>query len=386
MKEINYNYESELFKRIHGYVAAGSIGNSMGEMPEGYTVEERQKYWGWIDYLPEVKKGPGTHLPTINDRAKNPFDVGFGHPPVSHPHVRVPGTTEDGEERFRLLSTAIIEKGGRIDINDLAAVWARDVTPDKFGYMLGSQDQVIYYSIKAGVPPWEVGRYASWPGLYGTTKMIGAVGVVNACFPELAAQDGRELARIKDVRGVPGNYAIEVAGAHCAGVATALMPNATVDMVIEAAAKQLGPSPKREFLEVQEIGLSCNGDPEEFGRKLQYKYENRQVSNAVEILSAAYAILKMSNGDPRTAIVYAVNSGRDTDCRAHTAGSLAGALKGIDAVPAEWVKTVDDAMKVNKWTVSNRTSLETAQGLYRAAVNNIERLRSVVGYFDNVNK
>ena len=68
---------------------------------------------------------------------------------------------------------------------------------------------------------------------------------------------------------------------------------------------------------------------------MQRKYENRQVSNAVEILSAAYGILYMAEADPRTAIVYAVNSGRDTDCRAHTAGSLAGALSGIDAVPAD---------------------------------------------------
>jgi hypothetical protein len=260
------------------------------------------------------------------------------------------------------------------------------VTPDKFGYMLGSQDQIIYYSLKAGVPPWEVGRYASWPGLYGTTKMIGAIGVVNVCFPELAAQDGRELARIKDVRGVPGNYAIEVAGAHCAGVSTALMPDATIDMVIEAATKQFSPGPKKEFLDVQELSLTCGGDPEEFGKKLQYKYENRQVSNAVEIFSAAYALLKMAKGDPRNAIIYAVNSGRDTDCRAHTAGSLAGALSGIDAVPAEWVKTMDEAMKANTHTTSNRTSSETAQGLYKSAMNNMAKLKGVVENIEKLTK
>ena len=371
-----------LFKKIHGYVAAGSIGNSMGELPEGYTVEERNEYWGYIDYLPEVKKGFGPKLPTINDRARNPFDVGLGHARIGHPQVRVPGTTEDGEERFRLLSTAVIEKNGRIDIIDLGKVWTRDVTVDKFGWQLGSQDQVIYYSLKAGVPPWEVGRYASWPGLYGTTKMIGAVGVVNACYPEQAMKDAMELARIKDVRGVPGNYAIEVAGAHCAGVATALMPNATIESVREAAASVFGPTPRKEFWDVQEIAAQSHGDPEEFGRRLQDKYENRQVSNAVEIFSASYGILTMTNANPRDAIVYAVNSGRDTDCRAHTAGSLAGALKGIDEVPAEWVKTVDDAMSVNEHTTSNRTSFETAEGLYKAALNNMERMRKVVADFD----
>ena len=373
--------KTPLFKKIYGYVAAGSVGNSMGELPEGYTVEERQGYWGYIDYLPEAPKFIGERLFSVNDRAANPFDTGLGHPPIGHPHVRPPGTTEDGEERFRILSTAIIEKGGRIDIIDLAKIWIRDVRPDMFGWQVGSQDQVIYYALKAGVHPWEVGRGASWPGLYGTTKMMGAIGVVNACFPEQAAMDAMELARIKDVRGVPGNYAVEVAGAHCAGVATALMPNATVEMVIEAAAKVLGPTPRKEFMDVLEIAQKCN-DPEEYGILLQDKYENRQVSNAVEILSASYGILHMTKGDPRDSIVYGVNSGRDTDCRAHTAGSLAGALKGIDAVPADWVKTVDDAMKINEHTASNRTSLETTEGLYKATLNNMERMRKVVAMID----
>ncbi len=382
-------HDSLLFKKIHGYIAAGSVGNSMGELMEGYTVEERQKYWGWIDYLPVVEKvvtasgGAERPRPSINDRAANPFDTGLGHPPIGHHQVRVPGTTEDGEERFRILSTAIIDKGGRIDIWDLARAWATLVTPDKFGWQLGSQDQRIYYSILAGVSPWEVGRYASWPGLYGTVKMIGAIGVVNACNPEQAAQDGMELAHLKDVRGVPGNYAVEVAGAHCAGVAEALKPNATIDSVKNTAAKYLSPTPRREYDAVQELGERCGDDPEKFGKEMQIKYDNRQISNAVEIFSAAHALLTMCKADPRKAIIYAVNSGRDTDCRAHTVGSLAGALSTIDAVPADWVKTMDDAMKVNTHTTSNRTSLETTEGLYRAMKNNTERLRKVVADVDS---
>ena len=66
-----------LFKKIHGYIAAGSIGNSMGELMEGYTVEERQQYWGWVDYLPEVTKHTPPRLPSVNDRAANPFDTGL---------------------------------------------------------------------------------------------------------------------------------------------------------------------------------------------------------------------------------------------------------------------------------------------------------------------
>ena len=49
---------------------------------------------------------------------------------------RLPGTTEDGIERQKLMATAIIEKQDRILAHDLVAVWVRDLDPDK---MVGKQ-------------------------------------------------------------------------------------------------------------------------------------------------------------------------------------------------------------------------------------------------------
>jgi len=201
---------NKLFEKIYGCEAAGSIANSMGEIMEGWTIEERKQRLGYVEELLPVDK------PDYDGRLNrtNPADVSLGYPLIYHGHSRVPGTTEDGEERHRLCATAIIEKGDRINIFDLAKVWVRDLKPESFGYLLGPQDQVIYYSLKAGIPPWEVGKFASWPGFYGTTKMISPVGEVNACNPALAAQDAQELGRIKDVKGVPGNYALEVCSAY----------------------------------------------------------------------------------------------------------------------------------------------------------------------------
>ncbi len=60
---------------------------------------------------------------------------------------------------------------------------------------------MIYHGLEAGVFPWEVGRYATFPGMIGTSKMMIAVGVINATDPDQAALDAHDLARIKDVRG-----------------------------------------------------------------------------------------------------------------------------------------------------------------------------------------
>ena len=55
--------------------------------------------------------------------------------------------------------------------------------------------------LKAGVPPWEVGRYAAWPAFMGTSKMIQPVGIVNACRPEMAARDARAAGADADGHG-----------------------------------------------------------------------------------------------------------------------------------------------------------------------------------------
>ena len=363
--------ETKLFKKIHGCIAAGSCGNSMGEIMEGDTVDERIEKFGWVEeLLPVVKE-------SHSNTRWNPADVSLGHPLVYHGHTRPAGTTEDGEERYRMLCTAIIEKGGRIDIMDLAKIWVRDIKPDKFGWLVGPQDQIIYYSLKAGVPPWEVGCFASWPGFYGTVKMIGAIGIVNACNPAMAAQDAFELGRIKDRRGVPANYALEICAAHSAAVAESLRPGASVKSVIDTACSYLSQSPLKDVERALDWAANCDS-VEEYGRLFDKEYYNRPVSKADEIFAASMGLLTMAKGNPREAIILAVNSGRDTDCRAHTAGSLSGALSGIDAVPADWVQTVDNAMKNNPHTVSNRTSLETSIGLYNAAINTINHYKSVI--------
>lgn len=364
---------SSLFEKIYGCEAAGSIGNSMGEIMEGWTVAQRRERLGYVTQLLPVEK------PEMDGRLNrtNPADVNLGKPLIYHGHSRVAGTTEDGEERHRLCATAIIEKQGRIDVADLARIWVRDLKPENFGYLLGPQDQIIFYALQAGIPPQEVGRYASWPGFYGTSKMVSPIGEVNACNPVTAAQDAANVGRLKDVQGVSGNYAIEVCSAYAAAVAEALKPDASVEGVIDTALAYLSWSPRSDAQEALKWADGCD-NIEEYGRLFEKKYEGRPVSNAVEIFSAALGIFKMTDGNPKDAIIYGVNSGRDTDCRAHTAGSLSGALRGVDAVPGEWIAQVDAAMKVNRYTVSQRSIRESAEGLYRAALKNMEEMKKTI--------
>ena len=46
------------------------------------------------------------------------------------------------------------------------STWAEEIDPAKFGYIMGPQDQVIYYQIKAGVPPWDCSSATFIGGTY----------------------------------------------------------------------------------------------------------------------------------------------------------------------------------------------------------------------------
>ena len=356
-----------LFDKIYGIEAATTIANSMGDVVEGMTWDEIEARYGLVtELLPQINKWADS----IGDVEKVKQANAWGYPFVFHVHDRQPGATEEGQERYRSAVTAIIERGGRITVEDLARVWVRDIKPENFGYLLGPQDQVIYYGLKAGVFPWEAGRYATFPGMIGTSKMMHAIGIINAGDPEQAARDALDVGRIKDVRGPRDNYALEVAAAIAAGTAEGLKPGAGVEDVIGVALGQLSYYPRLEV----EAGLGWARsvtDWRELRPLFNDKYQGRWMSNAVELLSSGMAVFHTSGGNVEQAIIQGVNLGRDTDCRAYIAAGWSAALNGIDQIPTRWLNTVTEQVKTDPWTVSTRTPLESAQGLYTALLNTI---------------
>jgi ADP-ribosylglycohydrolase len=105
------------------------------------------------------------------------------------------------------------------------------------------------------------------------------------------------------------------------------------------------------------------------------QYSGHPASNAVEVFSAGLSIFRMVGQDTRAAILAGVNFGRDCDCISYVAAGLAGALNGIDSVPAEWVAIVERELESDPYTVSRRSLADTAQGLYAALCNEMERGR-----------
>jgi hypothetical protein len=78
----------------------------------------------------------------------------------------------------------------------------------------------------------------------------------------------------------------------------------------------------------------------------------------------------------RDAIVAAVNMGRDTDCLAAISAGIAGALTGASSIPEEWVRQVDYATTLNRFTNSQRTLRDHSDGLYGAFRARLHRMRA----------
>ena len=253
-------------------------------------------------------------------------------------------------------------------------MWIRDIDPAKFGILLGGQDQVIYYSAKAGVPAWEVGKFAYFPGAWGVTAMMATVGVVNAGNPKQAALDALDVGRLKDQSGVNGNYALEVASAVAAGIAEGLSMDATVDSVTAAALDQLSPEPRVGVERALEY-VPAGGDWRQLREFLDTYYKGRTILWPVETLGTALASVWVTQADPREAVIAAVNLGRDTDGRACVAGSLSGALRGTSVLPSEWEQIISEQVVNDPYTVSRRTPRETGAGLYAAVNANLAEIR-----------
>jgi len=385
--------KDRFFARIYGSVAGVFIGNALGEPVEGWTWEKIESTYGFFDKF--VASGRKIR------EADTPVPQRFGPDWVSRSHRREVGWTEDGMERYKLLASAVIKKGGRISIEELAREWVEKIDPTRIGFRIGPQDRIIYDLLKAGVPPYEVGRYAIWPGFMGTSKMMQPLGLISACRPDVAAKDALDLGRIKDAQGRPlwrddkqtedgrfrstlvYNNALENCAAIAAATAEAIRPNATVDSVIATALAQLPPGSRKEVETV--LGFAKNAkDWKEIRPLYQKFYEGTPISNAIDILAGGLACFKLANGQPREATLYATNLGRDTDCKAYVEGGLAGALRGIQAWPPEWVELVEKAVVTDPYTVDKRNARQIAEGLYWAAINEMRKVKAQTGELESL--
>jgi ADP-ribosylglycohydrolase len=360
--------------KFRGCIAASWVGSAMGAAVEGWPREEIAGKYGVLDRL----------LPYAHYAER-----GLGW-------ERLPGTTEDGIERQKLIATAIIEKKDRVLAQDVAGVWVRDIDPKKIVYKQEAFDASLLDLARAGLPPSELGKLWPYPNVVSLARASHPLGLINAGDPRGAADDTFEVGKLYARETA---FGLRWAALYNAAIAEACRPGATVESVLDAAREHV--SYRKEA-----IALYAGYDTiaEEVSRALELArkhsdpmamrdafydhyyggdYFNYSMSQANEIVAKGLAVFAITKGDPREAIVTAVNFGRDTDCLAAVAGGLAGALSGAKTIPPEWIDQVNAATTEDPYTNNKRSIEQTADGLLDAFLARRKRLAEQLASMDD---
>jgi len=192
--------------------------------------------------------------------------------------------------------------------------------------------------------------------------------VVNAGDPAAAYAEAIDLAGAHQ-----SSYGREAAGVFAAAVAAALTPGATVDQVVEAAltvahdgteaaiaavlaavrALPTGAADDavREAIRAAVRPYDTVGDDYR-APALDARRPSR--TKSIEELPVALGFCLSTGGDFRTAVLGAVNYGRDADSIATMAGAICAALGGPAAVPAEWVTAIEHASRIDLDVVADQ--------------------------------
>lgn len=357
-----------LFEKVYGCLAASRVASSMGAAVEGWHADKIVATYGFLEKLM-----PYTH---------------YSYRGITW--ERMPGTTEDGIERQKLMCQAIIEKQDRITVEDLARVAVERVDPEKMWFMSEPDDIKLVQFLKVGIHPADVGGLSAWNALNAMARASHPVGLINAGDPLGAVRDAADVGRMLFR---PADVALAWAGVYDAAIAAAMLPDATVESVIATVFSVLETMKKtathkswnadhiKHEIERALNIVSQTNDYEKARQEFYSVYNGFGTpyaqSSAAETVSKALAMFVLAKGDAKTAVLYGVNLGRDTDCMAAMGGGLAGALSGIGAVPDEWVKQVDEATFANPYTNIQVKIEDHARGVYGAIQCRAERMKSL---------
>jgi ADP-ribosylglycohydrolase len=345
--------------KFFGCIVGCHVGSSMGAPCEGWPYDRIEAKHGTIDRL----------MPYLH------YNNGW---------TREPGTTEDGVERQKLMITAIIEKKDRVTAEDVRKIWVRDIKPEAAGMISEPFETQLLAMAKSGIPACDLGRYCDYAGLNSFSRSCHPIGLINAGDVVNAAADVFEVGQLYQTTNSRG---LQWAAVTAMAIAAATRPGATVDSVIEAVsqgdprfagqASQRGVG--REIQRGLKIIEKCK-DFREARKAFDAVYSGTGTpyafSSANEVVTKAVCIFKMVNGNPKDAMIAAVNFGRDTDCLAAVSAGISGALSGAGAIPEEWIKQVDFATTKMPVTNSRRTLREHADGLYEAYRARLSRMRA----------
>ncbi len=272
-----------------------------------------------------------------------------GSAPGAYASSAQAGTYTDDTYFQLLITKAIVEKQGRITADDLAKTWMKEMDVSKAWHSLRNS----YFKVALSRTPVREAGMGNIPD-NSSAMCIGTIGVINAGDPAQAALDAYDVASLSH-----DGYSREAACVIASAVAEAVNPSATVESIVDAAAKYIPNKDTSKIYDPLMYALELAdkaSDTEELTRmyydKLNVKLfqrgkqrpDDERHSPSVDPLEAvpcAVGMFYKAQGDYKNSVIASVNFGRDCDTIACMAGYIAGAFNGIDSIPEKWIQTVN---------------------------------------------
>jgi ADP-ribosylglycohydrolase len=285
---------SRFENRVLGCLMFGVIGDAMGTPTENLEPAQIEERFGWVDSF----EGDGTDDTIMRD----------------------------------LIASALIRTGGYADADSWAHEW-REQHNAIFGSKVGRFFPSVLHAaakLRLGYAP-RILAVGTMPSS-SSAMAISPVGIVNAGNPRAAAAQAMEIASLLHVTELA--FCQDGAAAIAAAVAEALMPEATVESILEASTAHLKAWSGQEMLSLIAAALELAaraGEYKNFRDRYHGSFRQRIACDSRETVPAALAIVWLARGDPGLAAVLGANFGRDSDTISCIAAGVCGALKGFSS-------------------------------------------------------
>lgn len=308
-----------------GALAGLAIGDAMGDL--GRSQEHRARFGIVTNLYPE---------------AKSTDDTEFGV----------------------LTAKALLDTRGNLSAEAVAAAWRKYVL--ERGGAKKRAGRPLYgalANLARGIEPPYSGRYNIMNVDDGAAMRASPHGILRAGDPEGAARLAAMDASVS--HDMDGIWAAE---AIAASVAVA-MADGSVDEIVAAGRARM---PEGSWIaDAMDRAMAiCDAKPD-----IELAYEDLHTAlwtpehaSAPEAVPQVYAIFRLTGGNPRRALIWSANFGRDADTICGLVCSLNGALHGLVAFPSEWTEQVRKPAGVCLEFAAEEDMLDLARSLVALAL------------------
>ena len=315
---------ASLDSRIHGAWLGRCVANTMGKPVEGLTREEVRLYLFATGQWPQTG-----FIPLID-----PLPVGVSHLHESSPFASAglfEDVPRDDDLDWTILGLAMLEEfGPGLTTEQIATTWL-DRLPFTQTF---TAERAAYRNLIRGVPAAGAAAvnnpYREWIGALIRGDIFG---YVHPGDPGAAASGALVDARLSHVsNGIFGEL-------WAAALVACALATDSPEVALRGALAVIPPGSRlaealMNILALHERGASSDDALAWIDDRLGHYNWVHTINNA-----ALISVGLLWGRDFTSAVALTISGGRDTDSSAATVGSVFGALRGVDAIPAQLVGT-----------------------------------------------